>query len=127
MQDPPAPDALLGFIADFLREELLPQLSGRAAFDVRVCANAVDLVRRQITLAPDAEAAELASLEQLLGHGGDLEGLNAELCARIRDRDISLDTPGFLEHLRATTLAKLAVDQPGYAAYRRARETWGAN
>jgi hypothetical protein len=33
---------------------------------------------------------------------------------------MDLDTVGLAEHLRETTLAKLAVDQPRYAAYRRA-------
>ena len=125
MQDPPRPDFILELVAGFLRNEVMPKLSGSAAFDVRVCANAVDLVRRQMQLAPASDAAEQASLRQLLGQDGDLDSLNAELCDRIRRREVDLATPGLLEHLRAAMLAKLEVDQPSYAAYRRAREDWG--
>jgi hypothetical protein len=32
---------------------------------------------------------------------------------------MSLATPGLSEHLWATTLAKMAIEQPGYASYRR--------
>ena len=61
MQDPPRPDFILELVAGFLRNEVMPKLSGSAAFDVRVCANAVDLVRRQMQLAPASDAAEAGS------------------------------------------------------------------
>jgi hypothetical protein len=32
---------------------------------------------------------------------------------------MDLSTPGLPEHLWQTTMDKLAVDQPGYAAYKR--------
>ena len=56
------------------------------------------------------------------GSDGPLEAQNRELCRAIRAGEIVLDAPGLLEHLRATTLAKLAVDQPRYSGYRRALE-----
>lgn len=124
MQDPPRPESILEFVAAFLRNEVIPQSTGAMAFQLRVCANAVDLVRREITLAPGSDAVELASLKQLLDAEGDLETLNVELCDRIQRREIGLSTPGLVEHLRQLMLAKLEVDQPNYASYRRARETW---
>ena len=39
---------------------------------------------------------------------------------RIRAGELTLETPGLADHLWATTLAKLAVDQPNYAGYRAA-------
>ena len=124
MQDPPKTEAILELVAAFLRNEVMPQVSGALAFQVRVCANAVDLSRRHMELTPASDAAELASLQALLGADGDLATLNTEFCDRIRRQEIGLSTPGVLEHLRATTLAKLAVDQPSYAAYRRAKQDW---
>ncbi len=53
----------------------------------------------------------------LLGVHGTLAGLNADLAERIAQGDIDLETPGVKDHLWQTTLAKLAVDQPNYAAY----------
>jgi hypothetical protein len=127
MQDPPGGAYMLGLVSAFLRNEVMPQLSGSLAFQVRVAANAVDLARREFELAPAADAAERAGLAQLLGADGELEAQNAALCDRIRAGDIDLDTPGLVDHLRRTMLAKLAVDQPNYSAYDRARQAWGEN
>ena len=77
-------------------------------------------MRRQIELAPAADQAEQRRLESLLGHSGPLADLNAELCRRIADGEVGLNTPGVREHLWETTLAKLAVDQPNYWGYRAA-------
>jgi hypothetical protein len=41
------------------------------------------------------------------------------LAGKIASGEADLRTPGLAEHLWQTTLAKLAVDQPNYAAYRR--------
>lgn len=122
MQDRPDPDALLAAVADFLREQAMPRLQGQAAFHARVAANAVDIVRRQLRLAPPAEAREREGLRRLLEDCGDddLETLNARLCERIADGRVGLHTPGLFDHLKRTTIDKLAVDQPHYASYRRA-------
>jgi hypothetical protein len=45
--------------------------------------------------------------------------LNRELCRRIRDGVISLDSPGLAEHLTLTTRDKVAIDQPSYSGLRR--------
>jgi hypothetical protein len=85
-----------------------------------VAAHAVDIVRRQLELAPAAEAAERCRLAALLGSEGELATLNRLLCERIRDGTIGLHTPGLADHLWQVTLHKLAVDQPNYESYRRA-------
>lgn len=118
MQDTPDPADLLAAVARFLRDELMPTLSGHHAFQLRVSCNALDLVARQIALEPAQDAAEVERLTNLLGHGGALADLNAELSRKIADGALTLETPGLSDHLWATTLAKLAVDQPQYGAYR---------
>ena len=119
MQDQPAPDDLLAAVAAFLREQASPQLAGQSAFHARVAANALDIVRRQLALAPRAEADEWQRLRTLLQADGSLAELNAALCQRIADGTIDLQMPGLQAHLWRTTLDKLAVDQPGYETYRR--------
>jgi hypothetical protein len=121
MQDVPTPDELLAAVADFLRAQAMPQLSGQAAFHARVAANALDIVRRQLALAPAAEAEELRRLRDLLQADGSLAELNALLCARIAAGEFGPHTPGLVQHLWRVTLDKLAVDQPGYESYRRLR------
>jgi hypothetical protein len=119
MQDKPTPSELLAAVAHFLREEILPTLHGHHAFQTRVSCNALDLIARQLELEPAADAAEVERLTKLLGHGGDLQTLNKEIADAIADGKATLETPGLADHLWATTLAKLAVDQPQYGSYRR--------
>lgn len=119
MQDEPRPDELIKAVADFLRDQIAPQISGHAAFKLRVGINALDLVTRQLTLSAETDAEELASLQTLLGKDGLLVDLNSELAERIASGAVDLSTPGVKDHLWRTTLAKLAVDQPNYASYRR--------
>ncbi len=119
MHQRPDPQDLLAAVALFLREQALPQLPEHAAYHARVAANMVDIVRRQLELAPAAEAAELQRLRALLRQDGSLAELNALLCERIAHGRIGLDTPGLAEHLWRSTLDKLAVDQPAYESYRR--------
>lgn len=118
MQDQPTAIELLKVAAHFVRNEFLPQLSGHAAFNARVTANVLDIVRRELELAPAANARELERLAALLGETGDLDRLNRLLCERIASGRLGLDSPGLADHLWETTLAKLAIDQPGYASYR---------
>uniref|UniRef100_Q07QY0 DUF6285 domain-containing protein n=1 Tax=Rhodopseudomonas palustris (strain BisA53) TaxID=316055 RepID=Q07QY0_RHOP5 len=123
MQDEPAPSELIAAVADFLRADIAPLITGHAGFKLRVAINALDLVARQLTLAGDSDAAELHRLTQLLGVQGSLDQLNRELAERIRSGEAGLATPGLAEHLWQTTLAKLAVDQPNYASFRREMES----
>ena len=120
MQDEPRPDEILTAIAAFLKGAATRESGPHIAFQLRVCANAAEICQRQLTLEPAAETAELARLKALLGVGGDLPTLNRELARRIRDGEMDAATPGLVEHLWPTTMAKLAVDQPNYSGYRAA-------
>ena len=119
MNDAPTPAQLLAAVAAFLRDEALPALQGATAYQARVAANMLDIARRQLELAPAQEADELDRLRSLLGTDGDLAALNRLLCERIAAGSLTLTTPGLADHLWQTTLAKLAIDQPGYDTYRR--------
>jgi len=120
VHDRPSAAQLVAAVRDFLERVAQPELSGHSAFHARVAANALAIVERELSLAAGQDAAERERLRGLLGGDGPLEAQNRELCRAIRAGEITLDTPGLLEHLRATTLAKLAVDQPNYSGYRRA-------
>src|SRR5271154_1008503 len=115
MQDQPTPSEILAAVAGFLRDVVAAEAKPHTAFQARVAANALDLTRRHIDIAPAAEASEQARLSALLGHDGALADLNGELARRIAAGEFELSTPGLAEHLWATTLAKLAVDQPNYS------------
>ena len=118
MQDEPAPPEILSAVATFLRDAVVPQATPLVAFQARVAANAVDLVVRQLTLAPASDTDERDGLRALIGRDGSLGELNAALADGLAAGLIA--APEAMAHLRTTTLAKLAVDQPGYSGYRTA-------
>jgi hypothetical protein len=120
MREQPTAAELLDIVAEFLRAEVLPALSGRTAFHARVAANVLDTVRRELALGPAALEGEAERLRALLGRGGDGTELNRELCERIAAGDLDGAAPELLRHLWTTTLDTVAIDQPGYATYRRA-------
>lgn len=119
MQDEPTPIELTKAVADFLRGDIAPLISGHQAFKLRVAINILDLVTRQLTQEAGNDAAEVERLRALLGIDGSVTDLNRALAERIAKGEVDLATPGLAEHLWQTTMDKLAVDQPNYASYKR--------
>lgn len=119
MQDEPTPIELTKSVADFLRNDIAPLISGHQAFKLRVAINMLDLVTRQLTLEEGSDASEVERLRALLGLDGSVTELNRALAERIAKGEVDLTAPGLAEHLWATTMDKLAVDQPNYASYKR--------
>jgi hypothetical protein len=113
---PPATE-LLASVSRFLREELLPSLSGAEAFNLRVSINAIELVRREIEQQDAADKGEHLRLAKLLDTYAEIDVLRKQLCEKIARGDIMLDQPALREHLRATIVDRLAIDQPTYSAY----------
>lgn len=124
MQDQPSSAELIQAVADFLRDQVMPKLEGHLAFHARVASNALDIVKREIEIAPAQDRAEAERLKMLTGQDGSLDSLNRALCAAITSGEITLDTPGLKDHLWLTTLTKLSIDQPTYSGYRRGLEEW---
>ena len=121
MQDEPTPIELTKAVADFLRNDIAPMVSGHQAFKLRVATNILDLVTRQLTLEAASDAMEAARLAELLELQGSLLELNRALADSIAKGQVDLTTPGLANHLWQTTMDKLAVDQPNYASYKRER------
>src|SRR5216684_7611731 len=119
MQDEPTPIELTKAVADFLRNDIAPMISGHNAFKLRVAINMLDLVTRQLTLEQGSDTAEAGRLAELLGMQGSLIELNRALADKIAKGEVDLQMPGLSQHLWQTTMDKLAVDQPNYASYKR--------
>jgi hypothetical protein len=118
VQDRPTPSEVIGSVAAFLKTTVAAQTTDATSFQARVAANALEMMKRELDLAPAEDAAEHARLKALLGTDGPLFDLNAELSRRIAEGEIDTASPELIAHLWATTMAKLAVDQPTYASYR---------
>ncbi len=117
----PTMATLLAASLEFLRGTLLPKLDGPDAFNLRVAANAIDLVRREIELAGDTAASEQQRIERALGVRGDPALIRDAFCDRLASDADFLANPEVREALRETVLDRLAIDQPTYSGYLAAR------
>ena len=122
MLDQPQGADILAAVSRLLRDTLMPRLPPDAVFQARVAANAIDLVAREIRFGEAVEREALQRLQVLLDRDGSLQELENELSLRIRNGELDLQNSGLAEHLWQTTLAKMKIDQPNYASYRRERE-----
>ena len=109
----PRTEELVEAVARWI-EQIRPTLDSRNAFLARVAANALATVRRELVDGPAAEAEAVARMATVLGHAGSYADLNAELCARIRAGELTVETPGLLTALQVMVRDQLAIDQPSY-------------
>lgn len=110
MSHPTAPQ-LLEAVRLFLLEAE-GALSGRLAFHAKVAANTLAIVGRELALDPDgAQGAALAPFG----------GVSA-LCEGLRRGALDPADGALLAAIRAATLARLAVDNPRYATFRRLKD-----
>lgn len=110
----PTATQLLEAVAGYLENVALPKLEGHAAFHGRVAINVVNIVKRELELGPAAAEAERQRLVALLGANGDLDSLRTDLCARLREGAMNFDTPGLADHLLATAVDRVRIEQPQY-------------
>jgi hypothetical protein len=110
----PRSDELLESVRNFLSGDLAKSLEGRNAFLVRVAANSVDTVLRELRLGAAALKREEAGLSALLGEAGEVRALRQKLCEAIRAGALDLASPALHQYLRDSVLAQVLIDQPGY-------------
>lgn len=120
MQDKPAIETLINAVSLFIKDVASPGLSGRSLFHARVAQNVLAIVEREALYGAQFSSAQQDRLRILLDMDGDLEALNQELCARIKNGRLSAED--VRAHLVKSTMGKLSIDQPNYAGYLRARE-----
>ena len=118
MMDQPSVVELVEAVRNFLEQRALPELQGHTRFHARVAANALGIVARELAEGPAAFSREEARLTALTGGEGSREELNRLLCRMIREGRFALDDPRLVSHLEATTMDKIAIDQPGYAGHK---------
>lgn len=135
MQDRPDARELLEAVRAFLEEQVVPVLEGTRQFHVRVAANVLAIVGRELAHGDEGLRVEWRRLTALLGapagevpEGGAalveaVRSLNDTLAERIRagDADGEPWRARVLAHLRATSDDRLAIANPKYVAPREGR------
>jgi Domain of unknown function (DUF6285) len=126
-QDLPTAVDLLGVVALFLENEIVPVTEGSHRFRTRVAANLMRIIAREFQQEESHLRQEVKALAELLGKSGprvetvaearrQALALNSELCGRIRAG--AADDDGFrartLEVVRAIVENKLEVANPAY-------------
>ena len=116
--DRPHKEELISAVREFLQDKLMPELSGHLKFNTLVAINVLKIVERELDLGPEIIAEESVRLRALLSENqsgtGELEQI---LCDQIDAGNFSYADEKLLETLWQTTMAKLSVDNPKYAAY----------
>lgn len=128
MQDRPSIDELLGAVAGFLEDDVMPNTTGRLNFHTRVSVNVLQMVRRELKEQESHLATEWEGLVSLLGAAvrparlsdlaAAIEERNRQLSDRIRAGDFDAESAGrerLLGHLRRVSLDKLVVSNPALA------------
>jgi hypothetical protein len=119
MQDRPTAPELLESVAEYLFDELRPEVPREQRFKVLVAANVCALVAREIRAGEAPDQEDLSLFNELLGaQVDDVHTAAAELSRKLRagelDERIDELAPRLEEHVRR----KLEVARPGYAGGR---------
>jgi len=125
MHDQPTAAELVAAVRSFIADHARPALTGHTAFHARVAENALAIVERELLQGAEADTTEQARLIKLLDapDATHLAELNMQLSEAIRDGKMDETTPGLLDHLRATTIAQVGIDQPRYSGLATAIKT----
>jgi len=124
VQDRPTQHEILDAVQRFLDDEVVPGTQGRTQFLVRVAANLLRTLDRELALEEGQLAREWSGQNTLLGEQVPPAGIqslreallrrNATLCERIRagEADEGEARVRMVAHVRQTVQAKLAVSNP---------------
>jgi len=106
--DEPDPITLIEAVREFLTTEVEPEAEGRLRYHLKVAANVLAIVERELRLGEEITAAHRERLARL-GFGSD-----AELAAAIRSGNLDQRHEELARDLREMVADKLAVARPGY-------------
>jgi len=108
----PKPEILLQAAIAYLREELLPTLSGYHAYQVRVTISVLGILQRSFEKGAVLDEDERRRLAELLGTDGSRTELNDMLVERISKDQVSLDDQKLREHILRSLDEALQINNP---------------
>lgn len=116
-QDRPTASELVEAVIEYLERDVMP-IEGRVGFHGRVARNVLAIVRRELELGDDLDAAERERLADLLADSdpnATTADLEAELSREIRAGHLDGRLGEVADAVRATVRGKLDVSNPEYS------------
>lgn len=107
---------LIAIAQEYLEKEISPQVSPVHQFQLKIVSRVLATVKREMELAPEANAREVDRLRALLHSDGSFEDLNAALARAIRAGDFAADDAALLAHLRSSIEDSLRINNPKWLA-----------
>jgi hypothetical protein len=108
--DQPDPGTLIEAVREFLATEVEPQTEGRLRYHLKVAANVLAIVERELELGEEHATRHRARLARL---GFDTD---EQLAKAIRSGELDDRHEELARELREMVADKLAVARPGYAS-----------
>ena len=108
MRGVPTAAELVEAVDELLRQEVMPETTGKLRFDVLVAANVLGMVARELEMGSRVASAHEERL-RALGVADD-----AELVAAIREGAFDERTDELVRALRSSTRERLAIANPRY-------------
>ena len=113
-QDRPTAMELVVAVREFLERDVMAATDGRVQFHTRVAVNVLNIVARELDQADILAHGERLRAASLLGHDGDVHGLERELATAIRSGTLDDRLADVRAHVRATVREKLLIANPAY-------------
>jgi len=111
----PAAGELIGAVIEFLAATVRPALTGYPRFETLIAIRLLQIAAADHERGAELRERERERLEELLGHAGDLDALEAELVQRIRTATLAgEERAAVLETLRSSARDQLRIANPGY-------------
>jgi len=116
MLERPDVPALLDALAKFLMTDLQPTVKDKKlAFQVLIAGHLCATLATQLRTQTQRRSAELERLRELLGHGGELAQLNAELEAKLKAGSLpEQELRRISSFLKESMKEALAVSSPAF-------------
>jgi hypothetical protein len=108
--DQPNAPTLIEAVREFLANEVEPQTEGRLRYHLKVAANVLAIVERELKLGEDQADRHRERLKRL-GFGNDSDLAQAIRSGSLDERLLELEP-----ELREMVADKLAVARPGYGS-----------
>jgi len=111
----PSAGELIGTVIEFLAMTVRPALIGYPRFETLIAIRLLQIAVADYERGPEMRERERERLGGLLGPGGDVDALEAELVERIRGGGVDgEERVAVLEALRSSARDQLELANPGY-------------